>query len=219
MDQFLRIESIRKNLLHSTDKIIVTDLGTGARKKVESRRVSRIARAALHRPKNARLLYRIATYFNAKKIVELGTSFGLTTMYLASVDKNAEVVTVEGCPNISDIARAHFEKAGIKNIQLINNDIEKAADTIREIFDVTDLVFFDGNHEMNATLKYFEIFLNFKHDNTVFVFDDIHWSEGMEQAWGKIQKHPDVTVTIDLFQFGLVFFRKELSKEDFLIRF
>jgi predicted O-methyltransferase YrrM len=82
-----------------------------------------------------------------------------------------------------------------------------------------DLVFFDGNHKKEPTLSYFEQCLPHIHPGTIFLFDDIHWSAGMEEAWNIIRNHPKVRVSIDLYHLGIVFFREELSKEDFTIRF
>ena len=41
----------------------------------------------------------------------------------------------------------------------------------------------------------------------------------MEEAWAAIKAHTKVTVTIDLFHFGLVFLRKEQQREDFVLRY
>ncbi len=82
-----------------------------------------------------------------------------------------------------------------------------------------DLVFFDANHRYEPTLRYFETCLPKTHNDSLFVFDDIHWSAEMERAWAEIKAHPAVTVTIDLFWVGLVFFRREQPKQDFVLRF
>ena len=81
-----------------------------------------------------------------------------------------------------------------------------------------DLVYFDGNHQKQATLDYFEKLLPKVHNDTVFIFDDIHWSREMEEAWEEIKQHPAVKVTVDTFFWGFVFFRKEQEKEHFVIR-
>jgi predicted O-methyltransferase YrrM len=83
-----------------------------------------------------------------------------------------------------------------------------------------DLVFVDGNHRKNATLEYFDFFLSKRTNNSIFIFDDIHWSVEMEEAWKLIQQHDSVTMTIDLFFIGLVLFRKDFKvKQHFSIRF
>jgi predicted O-methyltransferase YrrM len=80
------------------------------------------------------------------------------------------------------------------------------------------LIYFDGNHSKEATLQYFNLLLPTITNETVWIFDDIHWSTDMTEAWETIKKHPKVKVTIDTFQWGLVFFRSEQEKEHFTIR-
>jgi predicted O-methyltransferase YrrM len=129
---------------------------------------------------------------------------------------SAQVVTVEGCPNTSEKARGLFDVFNLKNIQLNNETFE---DFFRNNTTETyDLVYIDGNHNKERTLAYFEFLLNKTHNNSVFVFDDIYWSKAMSQAWETIIAHPKVTVSIDTFQWGLVFFRKEQQKEHFRIK-
>ena len=81
-----------------------------------------------------------------------------------------------------------------------------------------NLIYFDGNHSKKATLDYFESLLPTITNDSVWIFDDIHWSVDMEKAWEIIQQHPKVKVTIDTFQWGIVFFRSEQAKEHFIIR-
>ena len=88
---------------------------------------------------------------------------------------------------------------------------------IKEL-DKLDFVFVDGNHQRDATLKYFEWCLPKVHKDTVLIFDDIYWSEGMKAAWNEIKAHPSVTVTINMFWIGLVFFKQGRAKEDFLVK-
>jgi predicted O-methyltransferase YrrM len=79
-------------------------------------------------------------------------------------------------------------------------------------------VFVDGNHQKEATLRYFKLCLPKVHENSLLIFDDIYWSRGMKEAWNEIKAHPEVTVTVDLFWIGLVYFRKGQVKEDFVIK-
>src|SRR5690606_1899133 len=162
------------------------------------------------------LLYRLSVYLKCENILELGTSLGIATHALSLGNPLAKITSIEGCPNISSFTRAIFEKHHIKNINLITGDFN---DILKDLSTQTyDLIFFDGNHQKEATLRYFESFLNTVHNDTVFIFDDIHWSQSMTDAWEIIKQHPQVTVTIDTFFWGFVFFRKEQLKEHFVIR-
>ncbi|MFZ9719521.1 MAG: class I SAM-dependent methyltransferase, partial [Chitinophagaceae bacterium] len=83
-----------------------------------------------------------------------------------------------------------------------------------------DFVFIDGNHAYAPTLRYFNAMLPFVHSGTVMILDDIHWSAEMEKAWQAISNHSAVTLSIDLFFVGILFFREEqLHKQHFRIHF
>ena len=138
---------------------------------------------------------------------------------MAAVDRNIQITTVEGCPNTSKVAQINFDKIGFKNITLVNETFDAFLPNYVKKTNQLDFVFFDGNHTKEATLNYFNICLQNINNNTVFVFDDIHWSEGMTAAWEEIKKHPKVTTTIDLHFVGIVFFNTDLSKEDFVLKF
>ena len=213
---FDKIEHLRKKLLLSKKEIDVTDLGTG---KSGKRIVGEIAGRSLKEKKYCELLFRLVYHFKPTAILELGTSLGITTSYLASANKNAKVITIEGCPNTAAEAKKSFESLGLNNIETVTGDFENVLSSVICHPSSVDFIFFDGNHRKEPTLKYFEQCLEVAHNDSVFVFDDIHWSDEMEEAWEEIKSHPDVRVTIDLFFLGLVFFRKEQVKENFIIRF
>ena len=211
---FDKIEQLRKKLLLSQKEIDVTDLGTG---KSEKRIVSEIAERSLKSAKYGQLLFRLAYHFKPNTILELGTSLGITTSYLASANPNSKVITIEGCPNISSEAKKNFESLGLNNIETIVGNFDSVLPQLRT--NNYELIFFDGNHKKIPTLNYFNQCLSHSTNASVFIFDDIHWSDEMEEAWEEIKSHPKVTVTIDLFFLGLVFFRKEQVKENFTLRF
>ena len=213
-------EKLRAALLKDARTITVTDLGAGSRNNNNSeRRVRDIARTALKPRGQAEQLARMARYFKSRNVLELGTSLGITTLYLAECVPNARIHTIEGCPAIAGIAQENFNarKAGniISHVGPFNTELP----TVLKSMDSLDLVFIDGNHAAEPTLDYFNRCLGKAHNDTVFVFDDIHWSEGMEEAWAAIKAHQQVTVTIDLFHFGIVFIRKEQQREDFVLRY
>lgn len=215
------IEKIRKQLLSTEDVIDVEDFGAGsAVLPFKKRRIKDIAASSLKPHKYAQLLFRIAQYYRAQTIVELGTSLGITSMYFASSKQNPLVYTLEGASSISKIAINNFKNADLNNIYLATGDFKKTLPAILQKIEKADLLFVDGNHRKAATLEYFEMFLSKKNDQSIFIFDDIHWSKEMEEAWHTIQQHSAVTLTIDLFFIGLVFFRKDFKvKQHFTIRF
>lgn len=220
-DCYSEIESLRNELLKKNDSIDVEDFGAGsAVMPFKNRRIKDIAGTSLKRKKYAQLLFRIAKYYQSKDIVELGTSFGISSSYLASANNNSNIITFEGSHNIAKIALDNFKKIDLRNIELIEGDFEKtlplAANKIKNV----DLLFIDGNHRKEPTLAYFNFFLKKSGAQSIFIFDDIHWSKGMEEAWSQVQQHDSVTLTIDLFFIGLVFFSHDFKvKQHFTIRF
>ena len=214
------VEERRRQLLGSAARISVTDLGAGSHTGAgQQRRVADIARTAAKPRHLAQLLFRLVNYLRPATILELGTSLGLTTAYLAAADSRSRVVSFEGCPNVAAVARETFDKLSLRNIVVVEGNIDQTlAPALTALSAPIDFAFFDGNHRYEPTLRYFEQCQAFRTDNSVFVFDDIHWSEDMERAWEAIKAHPDVTLTVDLFYFGLVFFRKNQPKQHFWLR-
>jgi len=213
------IESLRQQLLNDERVITVTDLGAGSHlNNNNQKKISDIARNALKPPKLAQLLYRLAIDLKPRNIIELGTCLGITTIYLQKAAPDAKVYTLEGCPETSGMANETFAKAGINDINLITGNFNETLPGVVDKLAELDFVFVDGNHQKDATLKYFDWCLPKVHENSLLIFDDIYWSDGMKEAWSEIKAHPRVTVTIDLFWIGLVFFKGGRVKEDFLIR-
>jgi predicted O-methyltransferase YrrM len=219
---FEEIESIRRELQQSKESIRVLDLGAGSRqRKGDQRKVSDITRHAEKPARFGQLLFRLVQYFKPTVIFDLGTSFGLTTLYLAAAAPKSRVFTFEGCPETVRIARQNFARMGYGHIQLVEGNLDVTLNRTLNDESLTnvDFAFFDANHRYQPTVNYFETLLNFAHEQSVFIFDDIHWSEEMEQAWTYIRNHPRVMLTIDLFQIGIVFFRTNQPKQHFVLKF
>jgi len=215
-----KVDMIRKELLKSKKIINVTDFGAGSKILTsDKRKVSEITKFSSVKKKYGRLLYRLSAFYKPQTILELGTSVGISGAYLALGNHIAKVVTVEGCPEISHIAQETFTLLETKNVTLVNGTFEEVLPLTFFDLRILGIVFFDGNHTKEATLNYFKQCIPFTNNDSLFIFDDIHWSEGMEGAWEEIKKNKNVTLTVDLFQLGLVYFHKELSKQDFVIRF
>jgi len=226
-EEYKLLNEYRKDLLKNDKTIQVTDFGAGSRVFTsDERTISAIAKNVGIPKKRARFLFRLANYLNCKNILELGTSLGIGTSALAVNSKSA-VTSIEGCPQTADVARNQLKKFGLSNVKLKVGEFEEILSKFIVFSNKTtnnkqqtqyDLIYFDGHHTKEATLKYFKQLLPTAHNGTVFIFDDIHWSPGMEAAWEEIKTHPEVKVTIDTFFLGLVFFRKEQAKQHFTIR-
>ena len=224
--EYTILKNYRNSLLQNKNTIEVTDFGAGSRVfKSNKRQISKIATTAGISSKKAELLFRIVNYFQPENILEIGTSLGLATSAMCLGNKNSKVITLEGCPNTINKCQLQLQKFNINNVECINTEFTNHLKTYNlqpttyNLQPTTyNLIYFDGNHSKKATLEYFELLLPTITNDSVWIFDDIHWSKDMEEAWEIIKNHPKVTVTIDTFQWGIVFFRKEQEKEHFVIR-
>ena len=213
------LKNYRNSLLQNKNTIDVTDFGAGSRVfKSNKRQISKIAETAGISSKRAELLFRIINYFQPKNILEIGTSLGLATSALSLGNKKSKIITLEGCPNTINQCQLQFQKFNINNVEFVNTEFSSYLSNFYLPSSNFQLIYFDGNHSKKATLQYFELLLPTITNDSVWIFDDIHWSKDMEEAWEIIKNHPKVTVTIDTFQWGFVFFRSEQEKEHFVIR-
>lgn len=216
-DAYAQLSEYRSSLLSNDQVIDITDFGSGSRVfKSNSRAVKAIAKTSGTTVKRAELLYRIAHYFQPEQTLELGTSLGIATQAMALGNEKNNMLSIEGCPNSAEIAQQQLSNFNVNNVTIKTGSFETFLPKLKD--NTYDLIFFDGNHNKTATLHYFNELLNTVHNDSVFIFDDIHWSKDMADAWDTIKAHPKVTVTIDTFFWGFVFFRKEQAKENFVIR-
>jgi predicted O-methyltransferase YrrM len=214
-------ETVLRQSLRSRRIVEITNFGATPRKKTflnPLKQVREIAQSAINR-RSGRLLYRIARHFQPETILELGTSIGISTLYLAMAAPLAKMVTLEGCASTAELAADNIRQAGLKNVEIYTGEFSTVLPGYLKNNTRIGFVFFDGNHTFKATTAYFDLCLPLVGENTVFVFHDIHWSSGMQKAWRHICANPSVTATIDIFDIGIVFFNKGLSKQDFVIRF
>lgn len=217
----LQIEQLRKILLNDGRILEIEDFGAGSRVvKTKSRSVAHLARSALKPKKYAQLLFRLVKHYQPKTILELGTSLGITTSYLSAAAPSAQIVSIEGSKAIADVAAESFSALQLKNIQQEIGNFDSLLPSVIQKMPSLDLAYIDGNHRYEPTLNYFQQLLPVLHNDSLLVFDDIHWSEGMERAWKEIKIHPEVKCTVDIFFLGFVFFRKEFkAKQHFSVRF
>ena len=215
-----KIESLRSNLCKDNNVISVKDFGAGSNiNKKKKRKIKDIAKNSSKNKKFGDLLYRIVKHFKPAEIFELGTSFGISTLYLSKANPNSKITTFEGCEESAKIALDNFKKLDCANIDTIIGEFKRTFSKKLTEKNKVNMVFIDGNHSENATIKYFEELIKHSDQKTILIFDDIHWSSGMEKAWDYIKKSQKTRVTVDLFFIGLVFLDQKLSKENFIIRF
>ena len=188
--------------MHVLEKV---NLGAGSRSPDKRKTIGETARITSVKPKYGRLLYRIALHYKPACIIELGSAFGISTMYLALGNSQASVITVEGNPQVAGIAVEGYNYMGISNITMLQNSFDKVVPELSPIQEKSTLVFIDGNHTMEATLEYYGKFRANMSVPLILIFDDINWSSGMMKAWKKITSSLAGETCIDLFQMGIVF--------------
>lgn len=224
-EEYAQVEKLRQSLLTSRMMTEVEDFGAGgAENSVYERKVSDIAARAAKPARWGKLLYRLCRYFEVKNMLEFGTSLGISTAYQAfgasQVRDDIHFVSMEGSKNLVELAGLNLNDLGLKSkVELVQGNFDKTLAGVLKGFDKLDYVFLDGNHRKEPTLRYFDELLPKAHNDTVFIFDDIHWSKDMEEAWEEIKAHPSVKVSIDLFYIGLIFIRQEQVEEHFILRF
>ncbi|HRJ30032.1 MAG TPA: class I SAM-dependent methyltransferase [Cyclobacteriaceae bacterium] len=213
------IESLRKQLSNDHRVVEVEDFGAGSKHLAgEKRKISDIAKLSLSDAKFSTLYSRIAGYCKAKTIIELGTSLGINTLYLAQ-QPQSKVYTFEGSASLAEIASISFEFGGAQNIELITGNLDTTLYSTLSRIPKIDMVFMDANHRYEPTLRYFDSLLARSHHKSIFIVDDIHDTPEMEKAWTELKKHPLVYTSADLFRCGLLFLDPSLNKQHVVLRF
>lgn len=219
--EYDKAEGLRQQLLHDRTVLNIEDFGAGSSvSKTNQRAVSTIARNSAKSGKFGQLLFRMVKAYQPETILELGTSLGITTSYMALAKPEAKLVTLEGAGEVASIARKNFQSLDLHTISIKEGNFNDTLSYVVNELSTVDFSFIDGNHRREPTERYFKELLKKTHNDSILIFDDIHWSREMEEAWASIKAHPSVHCTIDLFFIGIVFFRQEFrEKQHFNIRF
>jgi predicted O-methyltransferase YrrM len=219
--KFDEIDEYYKYLKKSKQKIEIEDKGAGSKyDNSKIRKISEIAKNSSTKKKYGKILARIVEFMYPTCIIELGTALGVGTSYLAlNLLPESTLYSIEGSENLHSFTHKNCNLLKNKNIRILKGNFDDVLPELLETLEIVDLVFIDGNHRKAQTIKYFQWLIPKLHNDSVIVFDDIHWSIEMEEAWEFIKHDPSVKVSLDLFQLGIVFFRKEQLKEDFIVRY
>lgn len=209
-----KIDTLRDQLKRNTSKIQHQDFGAGSQYNTKEKSIASFVRTSASDKYKGQVLFHLARQFNAHNILELGTNLGLGTAYLASANSNSNVKSLEGCPNLSEVARKILKSTKIFNTEIIagqfSDTLWRTCQNMKEI----DLAFIDGDHSYDSTIGNYQTLKPFLHKNSVVIFDDIYWSEGMTKAWDEIRTSKEVTLSIDIYRMGIVFFDEELDAQN-----
>ena len=215
-----RIEKLRKSLIKDQSIVEVSDLGAGSKSsKSTQRKINEITKSASIPPKFGRLIQAIIGFYNCKELLELGTSMGIGSAYMASASNSPRLTTIEGCPNIAAKAKANFDALNLDNIDLLIGDFDTVLGNKINPDKIFDLIYIDGNHAYEPTIRYFEFALKHTNEDSFIVFDDIYWSDGMTEAWEEIKKSDKIHVSMDLFRMGIVCKKQKQRKQDFILKY
>lgn len=217
---FDTIESYRHQYLQDENYIKVTSPGAPSRVSNDGKRkISRLAQHGISKPKNSRLLYRIIQDMQPEIIVELGSSLGINTLYLSAAYPQAQVYTFEGCKETAQLAAQLYDNWPIKNISLIEGNIDETLPRLCTKLDRIDFAYLDANHRFKPTVNYFNLLMKKSSSHSILILDDIYWSEGMYQAWKTIISKPEISLSLDLFELGIVFCRKLPIKQHYTLMY
>jgi predicted O-methyltransferase YrrM len=220
-NEYRKVELLRHSLSHNHFELKVDDMGAGSLvSSFERRTISQIVNTAAKPRKYAQLLYRMTHYYHPDVMLELGTSLGISSAYMALGNPAGKLITLEGAKQVSNIATDIFKQLNLTNIEALVGNFDNLLPEVLSRLQSVDLVFIDGNHRKEPTLNYFNLLLGKVKNASVIIIDDIHWSDEMEEAWEIIKNNPAVHLTIDLFFMGIVFFKDEFKiKQHFTIRY
>lgn len=211
------LKALRNKLIYNQDLVKVKHYSEASKVfQSNHQKISTIVKSEGSSYKKQKQLYRITNYFKPKNVLELGTSVGLGSAAMAIASNNSIIKTVEVNKNISDIAKKVFKSYQLKNIQI---DTSSFKDFFKKSnYENLDLVYLDGTCDKESTIENFNSLLKYSHNESVFIINNIYWSKEMTEAWNIIKKQKEITVSIDTFYWGFLFFRKEQPKQHFTIR-
>ena len=205
------IENLRDKLLRINKNIEYNDLGAGSKSRTGTQRnIKDIAKNSSTNERDGKILFNLVIYNDAKTVLELGTSLGIGTSYLASAASSVQVHTLEGDPASAYIASRNFNLLGLNNVSIHEGAFSRTLPNLLKELPTIDIAYIDGDHTYEATFQYFSMIKSYLSAKAVVVFDDIYWSKGMQRAWSEIIKDDDVKASLDIYSKGFVFFDPEI---------
>lgn len=215
---FSTLEKDRKSLIDDNSSISIQDFGAGSKTSSQKNRsISDIASSVVSNVSKCRILFNLVNKFQPKTVIELGTSLGISSLYMAYACKNSKIITIEGDPSVYQKANVIFNKHHLKNILSLQGNFDDLLPQQLSNMEWIDIAYIDGNHTYESTMSYFQLLKKKVNQTSILVFDDIYWSDGMLLAWEEIKSDESVCFTIDTFDFGFVFFNPIMEKNHFKI--
>ena len=174
--------------------------------------VKDICKKAASKPIWAQFLYLITKRLISPYFLEIGTNLGVSGTYILEAlksKKNSQLYTMEGLPQLCEIAQNQFSKISSNSKYKIYEGLYK--NTFPKLLMDNknfNIVFIDGNHKKEPTIKYFTDLQSQLSSPAIIIFDDINWSLDMQKVWKIVKSHKNVSYSIDMFKFGILIFDK-----------
>ncbi len=213
-----KIASIRKELYQKNENLKLFQLGGKNRKVHEHSTAGKYIQSVSVSSTEGSLLYGLVQYFKPTNVIELGTGAGIGSMYMTSADENIPLYTIEGNADMYSIASDIFKKYRYFNIHIQHGTFDEALPSTLKRAGSAQMVFIDGDHTSHGLFRYYNQIRPFLTKTSILILHDIYWSDDMQMAWKKMISLPDVTVSIDVFYFGILFFRSDIAKQHFKLK-
>lgn len=208
---FKKLDQFRSDLYADNRKISFEEIGS-----TTEMTVAEVVRRAASPEIWAQFFYRLSQTSKIKNVLEIGANLGVSGQYFIKAlegKKNTKFITLEGVKGLCEIASTRFDRLSDQDdFEVVHGLYDKSLINIVKSNISFDLVFIDGNHRYEATLKYFELLKNNLSDSALVIFDDIHWSSGMRRAWQEICSQKGIVFSINFFKLGIIVFDPKQSK-------
>lgn len=173
----------------------------------KKRSLGKIARHTAVNPETGKRLFRLVQWLKPQTMLELGAGLGVSTLYQAAAARNSIFIALEGQTALAARTAQHIREYGFDKVTvragLFKDTLPEALRSLQKL----DYLFIDGDHRYEAVKANFYSCQPFFTENAVVVIADIHWSEGMLKAWHELRQSKGVSLSIDLYDIGILFFR------------
>ncbi|MCH9664098.1 MAG: class I SAM-dependent methyltransferase [Gammaproteobacteria bacterium] len=219
---FDALEARRAELEASEENISYFDFGAATRDATQtpeemyagverSRTVGHLCRRTSKPYRSAMLLHKLLRKTKPQTCLELGTCLGISACYqAAALELNGEgrLITMEGAEPVAALAQQTIDKLGHDRVSIVVGRFQDTLDGVLKSDSPFDYAFVDGHHEGPATIDYCNRIFQVLTDEAVVVMDDIRWSDSMLDSWHEMKQHPNVEVSIDLADIGILLVSK-----------
>lgn len=168
--------------------------------------------------KKASLLFRLANRFKPATILEIGSSWGISSLYLNSPRPDATHICIEPDSRVTEITQKVIGQLQ-SSIDLRCGNLPELLPTALSDLCSLDFVFIHRLKDVSAYMPLFDHLMNNVNSNTVVVIEDIHALKSIYACWQRIKLYPEVKVSMDLYDMGLLFCNEKLNKQHYVVAF